>query len=140
MSAWLLRIDKMDTVLCFFLPFSALSPMNRLGMLSVRILLSGSIAPFLLLTQRIQFQEILVSGLNVPEKKGLLKDLYETYSTIIEQKNRPVISRRTRLFLEKVFTKKQWLTKEERQLIARKCGISPLQVRIWFINKRARSK
>ncbi|CCK69193.1 homeobox domain-containing protein KNAG_0C00795 [Huiozyma naganishii CBS 8797] len=85
-------------------------------------------------------KEILVSGLNVPEKKGLLKDLYETYSTIIEQKNRPVISRRTRLFLEKVFTKKQWLTKEERQLIARKCGISPLQVRIWFINKRARSK
>ncbi|KAK5964058.1 homeobox domain-containing protein PWA37_004399 [Arxiozyma heterogenica] len=41
------------------------------------------------------------------------------------------LTKDTRLFLEKVFAQKQWLTKEERQLIARKCGLSPLQVRIW---------
>ena len=41
------------------------------------------------------------------------------------------MSKTTKDFLEKVFIKKQWITREERQMIALECGITPIQVRIW---------
>nr|QGW56822.1 mating-type protein A1 short chain [Ogataea thermomethanolica (nom. inval.)]QGW56844.1 mating-type protein A1 short chain [Ogataea thermomethanolica (nom. inval.)] len=42
--------------------------------------------------------------------------------------------------LEKAFEIKPFPNSKEREHIARHCGLSPLQVRVWFTNKRARSK
>ena len=73
----------------------------------------------------VSFQLILESDLCLCERKTLLRQMYDN------SYGRMHLTKDTRLFLEKVFAQKQWLTKEERQLIARKCGLSPLQVRIW---------
>ncbi|CAL9736377.1 mating-type protein A1 [Monosporozyma servazzii] len=73
---------------------------------------------------------ILESDLCLCERKNLLLQIYDNSS------GRTHLTKDTRLFLEKVFIQKQWLTKDERQLIATKCGLSPLQVRIWFIKCR----
>ncbi|QLG72314.1 hypothetical protein HG535_0D00210 [Zygotorulaspora mrakii] len=46
----------------------------------------------------------------------------------------------TTYFLEQVYSKKQILNSRERMAIAKKCKISCSQVRIWFSNKRMRTK
>ena len=41
------------------------------------------------------------------------------------------LPKEARLFLERVFEKKQSLNSKEREAIAKKCGLTPLQVRVW---------
>ncbi|EGW31996.1 uncharacterized protein SPAPADRAFT_139272, partial [Spathaspora passalidarum NRRL Y-27907] len=43
-------------------------------------------------------------------------------------------------FLESVFINHPSPNRKERELIAKKCGVSPLQIRVWFTNKRMRRK
>lgn len=50
------------------------------------------------------------------------------------------ISKENRDFLEKIFQTKRAPNRVERSAIAQQCGITPLQVRVWFTNKRMRSK
>lgn len=50
------------------------------------------------------------------------------------------ISKESRNMLEALFSVKKFPNNAERKLIADKCQMSPSQVRIWFTNKRARSK
>nr|CAI6379321.1 CFF_HP1_G0004350.mRNA.1.CDS.1 [Saccharomyces cerevisiae] len=38
--------------------------------------------------------------------------------------------------LEQVFRRKQSLNSKEKKKLQRKCGITPFQVRVWFINKQ----
>ncbi|CAB4253359.1 Hmra1p [Maudiozyma barnettii] len=78
-------------------------------------------------------KDILDSGLSLHEKKELLKRLYDNYNLLVvpKKRKRTTISKSTKEFLEKVFEKKQWITREERQIVAMECGITPLQVRIW---------
>lgn len=59
-----------------------------------------------------------------------MKKLYENNNAPRKRK-RTTMSKNTKDFLEKVYEKKQWITREERQIIAMECGITPIQVRIW---------
>ncbi|CAD1784163.1 hypothetical protein, no similarity (Partial) [Maudiozyma barnettii] len=54
-----------------------------------------------------------------------------TSKKVIPKKHKTTtISKITKEFLEKIFEKKQWIIREERQIVAMECGITPLQVRI----------
>ncbi|CDO92797.1 unnamed protein product [Kluyveromyces dobzhanskii CBS 2104] len=53
---------------------------------------------------------------------------------------RPKINRETRSILEKVFKVSQCPSSCERSYIAQKTGLTSYQVRVWFTNKRTRSK
>jgi hypothetical protein len=55
-------------------------------------------------------------------------------------KKRTSIPKDVRAFLETVFETKRSPNGKERKIIAEKCGLTPLQVRVWFTNKRMRSK
>ncbi|GAV53494.1 a1 transcritional factor [Zygosaccharomyces rouxii] len=49
-------------------------------------------------------------------------------------------SKESRNFLERVFERKRTLNSREREAVAANCGLTPIQVRIWFNNRRMRSK
>ncbi|CCF59051.1 hypothetical protein KAFR_0G00180 [Kazachstania africana CBS 2517] len=86
---------------------------------------------------------ILNTSLEPEQKKNLLKSIYSNYMEEFGKNTKSgkgSISKSSKELLEKVYATKQWLTKEERELVAKRCQITPLQVRIWFINKRSRSK
>ncbi|SCV02774.1 LANO_0G00166g1_1 [Lachancea nothofagi CBS 11611] len=55
-----------------------------------------------------------------------------------QEQRRTLLSKDTRLFLESVFEKKRSPNSRERKAIADKCGLTPVQVRVWFTNKRRR--
>ncbi|OBA16938.1 uncharacterized protein OGAPODRAFT_108913 [Ogataea polymorpha] len=61
-------------------------------------------------------------------------------SECFDKKKRRHIPESSKELLEKAFKVKRFPNSKERERIARECGISPLQVRVWFTNKRARSK
>ncbi|ODV95199.1 hypothetical protein PACTADRAFT_42688 [Pachysolen tannophilus NRRL Y-2460] len=65
---------------------------------------------------------------------------YVHVSEVKEKKRRTFISKETRDFLETAFKLKRSPNSRERKIIAEKCGLTPLQVRVWFTNKRMRSK
>ncbi|KAG7691296.1 hypothetical protein KL930_005409 [Ogataea haglerorum] len=70
-----------------------------------------------------------------------LKEYKECFASgCIDKKKRRHIPESSRELLEKAFKVKRFPNSKERERIARECGISPLQVRVWFTNKRARSK
>ncbi|CAI4300752.1 BAI_1a_G0005870.mRNA.1.CDS.1 [Saccharomyces cerevisiae] len=46
-------------------------------------------------------------------------------------KGKSSISPQARAFLEQVFRRKQSLNSKEKEEVAKKCGITPLQVRVW---------
>lgn len=50
------------------------------------------------------------------------------------------ITKETREILEAIYSVKSFPNTAERKLIARKCNLTPTQVRIWFTNTRARRK
>ena len=84
---------------------------------------------------------ILNSDLKAEQKESLLNVLYDTYSSRVQSPSgKTGLTKKAREFLERVYSKKQKLTREERQLVAEKCKLTPIQVRIWFINKRSRSR
>ncbi|ODV82657.1 hypothetical protein CANARDRAFT_245777 [[Candida] arabinofermentans NRRL YB-2248] len=56
------------------------------------------------------------------------------------QKKRKMISKEAKALLESVFRVKTSLNSKERKILADKCNLSPMQVRVWFTNKRARNK
>ncbi|KAK6205457.1 uncharacterized protein RJT21DRAFT_16031 [Scheffersomyces amazonensis] len=56
------------------------------------------------------------------------------------KRRRCILSRTTREFLQKAFEAQPFPNRKDRELIAKKCGISNLQVRVWFTNRRMRSK
>lgn len=55
-------------------------------------------------------------------------------------KKRTSITPESKEFLERVFKAKRTPNSTERKVIAEKCGLTPLQVRVWFTNKRMRNK
>lgn len=55
-------------------------------------------------------------------------------------RKRTLIPKETKDFLESLFEKKRSPNSRERKAIADKCGLTPVQVRVWFTNKRMRSK
>ncbi|CCD22225.1 homeobox domain-containing protein NDAI_0H00100 [Naumovozyma dairenensis CBS 421] len=82
-------------------------------------------------------QDILNSSLSLFKKSLLLKQVYENY---LYYRSRSPISKENKLLLENIFQKKPWLNTKEREFVAKSCGMSALQVRVWFINKRMRTK
>lgn len=58
----------------------------------------------------------------------------------INSMRRSFIHEDAKNILEQVFKVKKTLTTPERIAIAKKCGITPVQVRVWFTNKRMRTK
>ncbi|EDO14945.1 mating-type (MAT) locus a1 gene [Vanderwaltozyma polyspora DSM 70294] len=85
----------------------------------------------------IEFLELTLESLQNACKDILSLNIYNESSSDHRKKFLP---KEARLFLERVFEKKQSLNSKERDAIAKKCGLTPLQVRVWFINKRMRSK
>ena len=85
--------------------------------------------------------EVLNSDIKAEQKESLLNVLYDAYSSRVQSPSgKTGLTKKAREFLERVYSKKQKLTREERQLVAEKCKLTPVQVRIWFINKRSRSR
>ncbi|RLV95279.1 Mating-type-like protein A1 [Spathaspora sp. JA1] len=74
--------------------------------------------------------------------------LQEQQPQAVDGDNNPVRVKQTRRrlnngvksFLEQVFITHPSPNRKERELIAKKCGVSPLQIRVWFTNKRMRWK
>nr|CAO02580.1 mating type a1 protein [Lachancea waltii] len=62
----------------------------------------------------------------------------EVCDKITVGQRRTLFSKDTRLFLESVFEKKKSPNSRERKAIADKCGLTPVQVRVWFTNRRWR--
>lgn len=56
------------------------------------------------------------------------------------RKKKKFIPPTSKKILEDVYHVKKFPNRKEREMIARKCDLSPIQVRIWFMNKRNRSK
>ncbi|CAK9435347.1 uncharacterized protein LODBEIA_P56880 [Lodderomyces beijingensis] len=56
------------------------------------------------------------------------------------RQTRQRLSDRAKYLLESAFDRKSAPNKKERELLAEKCGITPLQVRVWFTNQRMRKK
>ncbi|GME68598.1 unnamed protein product [[Candida] boidinii] len=56
------------------------------------------------------------------------------------RKKKRFIPPTSKKILEDVYHVKRFPNRKEREMIARKCDLSPIQVRIWFMNKRNRSK
>ncbi|OWB70383.1 hypothetical protein B5S31_g60 [[Candida] boidinii] len=56
------------------------------------------------------------------------------------RKKKKFIPPTSKEILEAVYEVKRFPNRKEREMIARKCDLSPIQVRIWFMNKRNRSK
>ncbi|KAG7805664.1 hypothetical protein KL921_005422, partial [Ogataea angusta] len=73
-----------------------------------------------------------------PKEVNAYKECF--VSGCIDKKKRRHIPESSKELLEKAFEVKRFPNSKERERIARECGISPLQVRVWFTNKRARSK
>lgn len=63
---------------------------------------------------------------------------YESNNFFGMKKNQTISE--ARAFLELVFEVKQAPNSVERRMIAEKCGLTPVQVRVWFSNKRSRQK
>ncbi|AAS51526.3 AFR643Cp [Eremothecium gossypii ATCC 10895] len=61
-------------------------------------------------------------------------------SVLLGERRRTVLPKETKEFLESVFERKRCPNAKERRAIAEKCGLTPIQIRIWFTNKRMRSK
>lgn len=88
-------------------------------------------------------------SIDLPPQK-VLHHVAETHTTqgdieiptIIEApvKKRKQLSRESKRFLETAFEAKRDPNSKERHLIAEKSGLTPMQVRVWFTNKRMRSK
>ncbi|CAI5756164.1 unnamed protein product [Candida verbasci] len=56
------------------------------------------------------------------------------------KKRRRRLDKAATTILEKVFATCPTPNRREREFIAQKCGVEPLQVRVWFTNKRMRAK
>ncbi|KAL3231588.1 hypothetical protein RNJ44_00123 [Nakaseomyces bracarensis] len=71
-----------------------------------------------------------INGLEVDTASK--ETLLQTVSLLYQAKNRRRnIDQRTKEVLERVFEQKQYLSKEERELVARRCNLTPIQVRTW---------
>ncbi|CCE63449.1 hypothetical protein TPHA_0E04055 [Tetrapisispora phaffii CBS 4417] len=78
--------------------------------------------------------------LTLESLQNACKDILSIYNESSSDHRKKFLPKEARLFLERVFEKKQSLNSKERDAIAKKCGLTPLQVRVWFINKRMRTK
>ncbi|CAD6605764.1 BJ4_G0054570.mRNA.1.CDS.1 [Saccharomyces cerevisiae] len=81
---------------------------------------------------------IMESNLTKVEQHTLHKNIsnnrLEIYHHIKKEKSpkgKSSISPQARAFLEQVFRRKQSLNSKEKEEVAKKCGITPLQVRVW---------
>ncbi|KAF5825000.1 Hmra1p [Saccharomyces cerevisiae] len=107
----------------------------------------GTEIDFINLSTTNLYNFIMESNLTKVEQHTLHKNIsnnrLEIYHHIKKEKSpkgKSSISPQARAFLEQVFRRKQSLNSKEKEEVAKKCGITPLQVRVWFINKRMRSK
>ncbi|CAI4303871.1 BCN_G0006700.mRNA.1.CDS.1 [Saccharomyces cerevisiae] len=82
---------------------------------------------------------IMESNLTKVEQHTLHKNIsnnrLEIYHHIKKEKSpkgKSSISPQARAFLEQVFRRKQSLNSKEKEEVAKKCGITPLQVRVWY--------
>lgn len=65
--------------------------------------------------------------------------LLETNENVLNSR-RKRLTKENKALLESLFSIKNFPNSAERKLIADRCNMTPSQVRIWFTNKRARSK
>ncbi|CAI6384340.1 CBM_HP2_G0005310.mRNA.1.CDS.1 [Saccharomyces cerevisiae] len=85
-----------------------------------------------------EIDEINLNNLTKVEQHTLHKNIsnnrLEIYHHIKKEKSpkgKSSISPQARAFLEQVFRRKQSLNSKEKEEVAKKCGITPLQVRVW---------
>lgn len=71
---------------------------------------------------------------------ALLNESSRESTPQFKKRKRTSLDKETRRFLEQVFEKKKRPNAKEREIIARKCNLDPIQIRVWFTNKRMRSK
>lgn len=67
------------------------------------------------------------------EKSGELEE--ENLESRFKKKTRKSIPHSSKQFLETIFKTKRTPNNKERQIIADKCGLTPLQVRVWVSSK-----
>lgn len=75
--------------------------------------------------------------------KNISNNRLEIYHHIKKEKSpkgKSSISPQARAFLEQIFRRKQSLNSKEKEEVAKKCGITPLQVRVWVCNMRIKLK
>ncbi|CAI4297743.1 AFI_G0005850.mRNA.1.CDS.1 [Saccharomyces cerevisiae] len=80
---------------------------------------------------------------NIHYTKNISNNRLEIYHHIKKEKSpkgKSSISPQARAFLEQVFRRKQSLNSKEKEEVAKKCGITPLQVRVWVCNMRIKLK
>nr|ADY62677.1 MTLa1 [Candida orthopsilosis] len=85
-------------------------------------------------------RRVSISVGNSMTEKLTLQDTYLCGSWNSLKTPRQRLSLSSKELLERIFLVKQFPNRRERELIAKKCGVSPLQIRVWFTNKRMRSK
>ncbi|CAI4309042.1 AIF_collapsed_G0006550.mRNA.1.CDS.1 [Saccharomyces cerevisiae] len=85
-----------------------------------------------------------ILGTEIDEINLNTNNLYNKYTTTLKKEKSPKgkssISPQARAFLEQVFRRKQSLNSKEKEEVAKKCGITPLQVRVWVCNMRIKLK
>nr|Q708A1.1 RecName: Full=Mating-type protein A1; AltName: Full=MATa1 transcription factor [Nakaseomyces delphensis]CAE84400.1 MATa1 protein [Nakaseomyces delphensis]CAE84408.1 MATa1 transciption factor [Nakaseomyces delphensis] len=87
-----------------------------------------------------KFDEVINSLDIDPDSKETLRRSVSLLVGTRNHKRGCNIDKKTKDMLNKVYEQKQYLTKEEREFVAKKCNLTPLQVRVWFANKRIRNK
>ncbi|CAI4940915.1 ANM_HP_G0005230.mRNA.1.CDS.1 [Saccharomyces cerevisiae] len=98
----------------------------------------GTEIDFINLNTNNLYNFIMESNLTKVEQHTLHKNIsnnrLEIYHHIKKEKSpkgKSSISPQARAFLEQVFRRKQSLNSKEKEEVANKCGITPLQVRVW---------
>ncbi|AMD20177.1 HEL342Cp [Eremothecium sinecaudum] len=76
---------------------------------------------------------------SIDETGQAIQDVCSVLLGVVTQRRRTVLPKETKEFLESVFERKRCPNAKERRAIAEKCGLTPIQIRIWFTNKRMRS-
>ncbi|CCH62053.1 hypothetical protein TBLA_0G01060 [Henningerozyma blattae CBS 6284] len=74
------------------------------------------------------------------DPEATCKEPINPQTHVFTSSTRKQLPKEAKEFLERVFKKQHTLNSKEREAVAKQCGISPIQVRVWFINKRMRSK
>nr|BBD18016.1 putative transcription factor [Ogataea minuta] len=89
----------------------------------------------------VSFLETACFGTEDRDDSGGLKCFgYESEKAVPVKSTRKAVTKGCRNLLESIFKVKPFPNSKERHIIAEKCGITPTQVRVWFTNKRARTK
>lgn len=66
---------------------------------------------------------------DVPSTRNQKKDIKQ--DQMLKSRKRTSISKEAKSFLETVFKSKRTPNSQERKIIAEKCGLTPVQVRVW---------